>query len=580
MSVCDSRPFALDLFSQVDGANGMSIGDAQSEFVDNAKDAESPFHYTAITGVHPEAGIYMVIGLDLGHGIKKLPQLYGLGDTTVKKAEGKLGLKNTGHMAAVAAFKPVKTHYYTDTAEGPAFMCFQLQDYYEAYKSEMAPGGTRDYRKPSLNPTNYMTYNKSRTEDDTDILRAAIEMVKNPEMRSHLTNILNKAAPSHLLQIMVFKDDRLTQIADQVKAATNQFRFFYPRALANGFRIILENPDGTIMDMNGSEAISPLGSDKFPKIEYACTVRRSQNDKVLIEAVMTTAASEKIYTFWVIDAGFVARRPVAWDAATPVGSFQVRTTCISQAEQTEMTKVLGYGVRDMRGVYCEFIDRILGLPYWDGHNYGANDNAGGIRAVITFSEHAVAEELFAIQSHKHKTNIKSAHPVVKEFIKKVMRLVIDNYSNYKMNSAGKGQNPGVTAWDIDKCYRQLSGVPEPAPPAPPAPPRPPTPPPRPPTPPSPAPEPDSDTESDSDYDTDASSDEDATDPQAPLVSSSHQGSTVRLIRLEIGSTVLTFPHDGLYAEYNSIVRTRYDKLGPVRGLAYLKEFAKLHQDFA
>jgi hypothetical protein len=566
MSVSDSRPFALDFFSQVDGANGMSIGDALSEFVDNAKDAESTFHWTIVTAIHEPSKTYMVISLDHGNGLKKLPQLYGLGDTTVKKSEGKLGLKNTGHMAAVAAFKPDIVHYYTDTEEGPAFMCFRLKEYYDAYKAEMAAGGSRDYRKATLNPTNYMTYNKSRTEDDTDILSRAIDMVKTPEVRAALTNIRSKAACNHLLQIMVFSDDRSASISDHLKDATNQFRFYYPKALQGGFQIGLEQANGHVLRVMGDNSISPLGAGTFPRITYKCKARRTTNDRLLIEVQMTVGDSEKMYTFWMADAGFVTRRPQTWDASKPMGDFDMQISCISQAEQVQQAQDLGYGVRDMRGVYCEFIDRILGLPYWDGHNFGANDNAGGVRAVITFREHAVAEELFAIQSHKHKTNIKSAHPVVKDLIKKIMRHVIDNYSNYTKNTAGRGQNPGVLSWDIDKCYRQLSGIPEPPPPRPsPTPTPPPT---------------DSDSEESPDEDSEEEDSELDDDPEPRpqpqprlQLSSADQGTN---IRLEYGTTVITFPHNGLYLPLRTILYKRFQQLGPQPGLEYLQAFAHLH----
>jgi len=573
MSVSAARPFALDFASQIDGANGMTIGEGQSEFIDNAKDAGSRFNWTAITSVHEATKTYLVINLDYGEGLKKLPQLYGLGDATLKKPEGKLGLKNTGHMAAVCTFKPDSAYYYTDTTEGPAYMCFRFKEYYDAIKAEMGSG--RDYNSPTLSPTNYITCNKSRTEDDVEILSRAIDLVKSPELKNQLTNIRSKAAPTHLLQIMVFSDDRSVLISDQIRVATNTYRFYYPKALQAGFNIFLELTNGSSLSVTADEAISPLGSPAFPRIMCACNIRRT-GGQVMIQATMTATGQEAAFKFWIgSDCILRPNKVLTWDAATDVGTFDMHLSCISQAEQMEMSKKLGYGVDDMRGVYCEFIDRILGLPFWDGHNYGATKNAGGVRALINFTKHSVAEELFAIQSHKHKTNIKGAHPVVKEFIKKLMRLVIVNYSDYRKNPAGRGQNPGVLAWDINKCYRQLLGIPEPPRPAPP--------------PPSPVPSPsltgsEDESEEESEEEEEVDSDPENRSlparpqrPQIPMLSSADQGPVVRL---EIGSTVLTFPHDGLYLQYSEIVRKRYQQLGPERGLAYLQAFAKLHQDFA
>ena len=578
MSVAESRPFALDFFSQVDGANGLGRDAAQSEFVDNAKDADSTFHWTAITSVDPETNSYFMIGLDHGDGLYELPQLFGLGEQTLKKSEGKLGLKNTGHMAAIAAFKPDAVYYYSQAS----CMSFKIKEFSQAYKAEMSAEGGRDYRKGTLNPTKYMRFNDSPTENDSAVLTKAIASVKTPELSSMLENIRNKLTTKYLLQIMVFSNDRNAALAKELWDATNTFRFYYAKALQNGFQIHLEMPSGDAKHLDGEDTISPLGN-AFQRLQFQCEVRRV-NKRILMEVTMSTIpVTEVAPQFWVsgtTTADLTLEKPMSWDSGKSLGNFTIQTTCLSQAEQLEQTrKLVPYTVDNLRGVYCEFMDRILGLPYWDGHNYGAAKNAGGVRAVITFEKHAIAEKLLAISSHKHKTNLKESHPVVKDFIKKVVRLVVDNYSYTGLNTAGKGQNPGVATWDVNKCYRQMLGLPEPAviddggedtssegstdteddddsvPPPPPDDAQPQPAPPAPaPAPPAPAPQ-----------------------PLLPILSFS---STPTDIRLELNDTVITFPHDSKYSLFRDIIRSKYMTLGAEEGLAYIEELAEVQRRYA
>jgi hypothetical protein len=580
MSVSESRPFALDFFSQVDGANGLGRDAAQSEFVDNAKDAESSFHWTAVTSVDPETNTYFMIGLDHGTGLYELPQLFGLGEQTLKKSEGKLGLKNTGHMAAIAAFKPDAVHYYSQAS----CMSFKIKEFSQAYKAEMSAEGGRDYRKGSLNPTKYMRFNDSPTENDAAILSKAIASVKTPGLRSLLENIRSKLTPTYLLQIMVFSNDQNAALAKELWDATNTFRFYYAKALQNGFQIHLEMPSGDAKHLVGENTISPLGSDAFQRLRFECEVRRA-NKRILMEVTMSTdPGTEVAPQFWVsgtTSADLTLQKPMSWDSGKSLGNFTIQTTCLSQAEQLEQTRqLMPYTVDNLRGVYCEFMDRILGLPFWDGQNYGAAKNAGGVRAVITFEQHAIAEKLLAISSHKHKTNLKESHPVMKNFIKKVVHLVVDNYSYTGLNTAGKGQNPGVATWDLNKCYRQMLGLPEPVviddggessgeedassddstdtedddDSVPPPPPDSPQPAPPAPAPPAPAPP----------Y-------------RLPLLGIS---STATHIRLELNDTFITFPHDSKFLSFSDIIKSKYMTLGAEQGLAYIKELAELQLRYA
>ena len=578
MSVSESRPFALDFFSQVDGANGLGRDAAQSEFVDNAKDAESSFHWTAVTAVDPETNSYFMIGLDHGTGLYELPQLFGLGEQTLKKSEGKLGLKNTGHMAAIAAFKPDAVYYYSQGS----CMSFKIKEFSQAYKAEMSSEGSRDYRKGSLNPTKYMRFNDSPTENDTAVLTKAIASVKTPGLRGLLENIRSKLTPTYLLQIMVFSNDRNDALAKELWDATNTFRFYYAKALQNGFQIHLEMPTGDAKHLGGENTISPLGSQAFQRVRFECEVRRA-NKRILMEITMSTDPDTEIAPqFWVsgtTSADLTLQKPMSWDSGKSLGNFTIQTTCLSQAEQLEQTRQLvPYTVDNLRGVYCEFMDRILGLPFWDGHNYGAAKNAGGVRAVITFEQHAVAEKLLAISSHKHKTNLKESHPVMKDFIKKIVRLVVDNYSYTGLNTAGKGQNPGVATWDVNKCYRQILGLPEPAI------------------------DDDHDSggedsgseEEEEEDDDDDDDDDDSVPPPppdspqpspappapAPMLPILSISSTNTHIRLELNDTVITFPHDSKYLLFRDIIRAKYMTLGAEEGLAYIEELAEVQRRYA
>ena len=56
MSVIESsQPFALTYLNQIDGANGLGITEALTEFIDNAEDANSPcFLNASATDMKPK----------------------------------------------------------------------------------------------------------------------------------------------------------------------------------------------------------------------------------------------------------------------------------------------------------------------------------------------------------------------------------------------------------------------------------------------------------------------------------------------------------------------------------------------
>ena len=201
MSISESQPFSLVFAQEANGSNGLTYTESQTEFIDNAQDAQSSFHMTILTEEHPDTNLCMKADLDFGKGIEDLPHIYGLGKKTQKKENGNRGLKNKGHLAAVGRFQPIRITYYTKCNGKFLAMDFEVQAMLDAISKTMETD--RDYRQ--VDHRDYMTVHKCWNDDIRKRLNQLISLVEDDSL---LCQIATNDVDSYFLQIMEYNNDK------------------------------------------------------------------------------------------------------------------------------------------------------------------------------------------------------------------------------------------------------------------------------------------------------------------------------------------------------------------------------------
>ncbi len=575
MSIADARSFAADFLGQINGANGMAIDAALSEFIDNSRDAGSPEFCLGLTD--PQDDTWHMIFCDLGHGIKDIPSVFGLGQNTVKKTEGKTGLKNTGHLAAVSTFRPDSLTYFSKADNRDASLTFDIQAMMEARDLVMGEDGTRDWKDPRLNIGHFMQFHpRGRTEEEVDLLDRVIRLVKSDTLRARFTDIRYKTGGNHFAAVYTFKNTNARMMDQEILKALNFFRLSYCTPLRDGFKIHYESLSAPITrTLDATQALSPLG-DVTPTTITASVYKAGSS--VLLECILNREGQETTRTFWASASGLLQGRPVSIAPATLEGTLEISLTTVSKTVEDSQAATLGFPVEDLRGIYPAFNNRILGLPYYDGKSYGARRNAGGVRILVSYTAHAIAENYMAIQSHKHKTDLGNAHPTIKKFLRDILKTTINKFSSYNVKRS-------LHTCPVDTFYRLLLELPLPRAPTPPTPPvpgeneqngntnggtrndghddptpgdpnpvvpRPPTPPPVPPVPVPPVPQPQHTT---------------------PLTLSRYGTQ----IRVAIGALRYSFAHNDLFAEHSAVLRAGVQRrTTPTDVRRFLEAYVALH----
>ena len=588
MSIADSRSFAADFLGQINGANGMAIDAALSEFIDNSRDAGSiefclgltePSSATALDGnlsraaasprhsTEPESDTWHLVFCDMGHGIKDIPAVFGLGQNTIKKSEGKTGLKNTGHLAAVSTFRPDSLTYFSKCEGVYASFTFDIQAMMEARDLVMSPEGSRDWKDPRLNIGHFMqNHPTSRTEEEVDLLDRVIRLVKSDTLRARFTDIRYKTGGMHFAAVYTFKNTNARMMDQEILKALNFFRLSYCTPLRNGFKIHYESLSAPITrTLDATQALSPLG-DPVPTTITASVYKAGSS--VILECVLNREGQETTRSFWASASGLFQSRPVSIAPATLEGTLEISLTTLSKTAEDSQAATLGFPVEDLRGIYPAFNNRILGLPYYDGKSYGARRNAGGVRMLVSYTAHTIAENYMAIQSHKHKTDLGNAHPTIKKFLRDILKTTINKFSSYNVKRS-------LHTCPVDTFYRLLLELPIPQAPVPPRP----TPPVLP-TPPAPSDEEDSDSDEEPEEDPAPRPPAPPTPPAPPAPA---QASLIlsrygTQIRIGIGALRYSFAHNDLINEHVAILRAGFERRrgSPNDVKRFLEAYVALH----
>ena len=479
MSVIESsQPFALTYLNQNDGANGLGVTEAITEFIDNALDANSSCIHMATTNL-------AFIMLDLGHGIENLASLYSLSTEVKKKPKGKRGMKNVGHLSATGRFNPDFATYITRVGNGkPSILECKWGTMREnAIKIRNSGGNMRE-----VDHRTYMSGAACWTDDARDRVKDIITQLPGIPLKKFLEDILENRIAHYTLAMFAYAAPQ-SGLDDDLELAIQDCRWIYAEALSNGFEITYQS--SKVIDH--SKTVFG-GKKKEPEIVPLTLLKKEDIIQILgnpsvfrplaVEVefrkhtegtLLKVAFKDSPYCFWLTDIKALMGHPLRkkdilekepstyWNVAKPISGdgtpaiARISTTILTKAAQDEQVTALERtSISDAdktRGIYIQYVDRILGAPYWAPSGWGAQRNAGGIRCLFEFDEPVIGEEYVKILTEKNRTNCKNSHPLLKE----LFDIMVDKAMDFKDKVMGQKRDVGMSIWDVQDFYEVLFG---------------------------------------------------------------------------------------------------------------------------
>jgi hypothetical protein len=255
---------------------------------------------------------------------------------------------------------------------------------------------------------------------------------------------------------MEYNNDKQTEINDEFLKNYKSLNLFYYKSLENKFNIDFQPVSGEKISLTSKDAVNPLGSSKFARILINGKIIQVDGNKTYLSCELSIEGYSGSKKFWFVDTPVDKIKRIRIVEEEPVltnmvehGDFELRITVISDQETITQKDSTGFGVDELRGLYCLYIDRILGMPYFS-KLWGAARNAGGIRAELRFNNQSFAENYLLIQSQKHRTNLDNSHRILQGLFKSTIGNIIKKYSNYTTDSS-----KGITHWNLNDVYNTI-----------------------------------------------------------------------------------------------------------------------------
>ena len=455
----ESPPFALLMLQEIDGGNGLTITAAQTELLDNSLDAESQFTTCVTTRLSSATQKCYKVDFDHGEGVADLGSLLGLSSEVKKKGVGKRGLKNKGHRSALCRFKPEHITYMSKVAGSkPTFLEFELGKMFTDWKQ--TEKGSRNYR--DVDHRAYMQSTRSCTDDIRSRLEDVITLVRDETIKGQLQSILDGKTEHFFLQIMEYSS-LPEDLEEELKVCMNSCQLYYYQALRNGKEFNYLPSDGHLVRLCKKDALNPLGDhSKFQRLLSEVEIRVI-NDGTLLQikiGVEGITPEDERKTFWLTDSPSLIKdkrcktillqsEPTPWADALSSTTITIRTSCISDEEQIVQTTAFKSKKDILRGLYCQFMDRILGLPFFP---WAALRNVGGIRAEVHFTDHVAAEKYMAIQCEKHRTDLTNSPRIMLKLFEHLVWKIAEAYSHTGTRTA----HSGITEWNLNEAFTVIT----------------------------------------------------------------------------------------------------------------------------
>lgn len=447
------------MLQEIGGANGLTITAAQTELFDNSLDAESQFTTCVTTRLSSATQKCYKVDFDHGEGVADLGSLLNLSSEVKKKSVGKRGLKNKGHRSALGRFNPAHITYVSKVAGSkPTFLEFDLGKMIAAWKQ--AEKGSRNYR--DVDHRAYMQSTRSCTDDIRSRLEDVITLVTDETIKGQLQSILDGKTEHFFIQIMEYSS-LPEDLEEELKVCMNSCQLYYYQALRNGKEFNYLPSDGHLVRLCKKDALNPLGDhSKFQRLLSEVEIRVI-NDGTLLQikiGVEGITPEDERKTFWLTDSPSLIKdkrcktillqsEPTPWADALSSTTITIRTSCISDEEQTVQTTAFKSKKDILRGLYCQFMDRILGLPFFP---WAALRNVGGIRAEVHFTDHVAAEKYMAIQCEKHRTDLTNSPRIMLKLFEHLVWKIAEAYSHTGTRTA----HSGITEWNLNEAFTVIT----------------------------------------------------------------------------------------------------------------------------
>ena len=476
----DSHPFSHKWTGIRGSSGGLTLFKAFSELYHNDRDSQkgndSGYSYTK-SYFDTETKTSYLLHWSASNGITQIEHLFSLGNTIHKKGADNIGDKNHGHAASVAFFNPTSMYSESKALSNGNYqsLSFKVKEFDDRVE-KMNTGEETDYRAISVKE--YMTIRRDKDEMQHEIITRIKNSIDDNEMKSDLESILDSNKPSYMLHLMIFDQNHLyskSLIDDEYIELFKTISLYYGDILKENYTIKFEassqpikGPITRIADSN--TAISPtIEQDIHHPIHVTCSMNEYTNKKTkeidtFIKGEMRVEGHN--CTFYVENATSEKRKvyPIRfeskkeWEHAIEKGSFTLSLNCPSKQLFTAYSNRLGCdikGIDEARGVLMKLFGCILGKPSWDKESMGSQRNAGYFNIIVDMCSKNTANTYFGLKSNKHNSDLLDSHPIIRNFIGKIVKGIIDNYSSYKVSTS----TSGVKLWDSDKVFNQLLGKP-------------------------------------------------------------------------------------------------------------------------
>ena len=468
----DSQPFSHKWTGIRGTSGGLTLFKAFSEWYHNDCDSQKDSGYSYTKSYFDvDTKTAYILHWSGSSGISQIEHLFSLGSTIVKKSSDNIGDKNHGHAAAVAFFNPTSM-YSESLADGKyQSLTFKVKDFDDRVE-KMNTGEETDYRAISVK--DYMSIKREKNALYHEITTKIKDSIVDSEMKSDLESIMASNKSSYMLHLMTFDQNHLyskSLIDDEYNNLFKSISVYYCDILKDNYTIKFEASSKPIKGpitrvADSTTAISPiLDPEVYHPIHIACSMYEYTNKKT--EEIDTFMKGEMRVEghscrFYVENGGTEKRKvyPIRfeskkeWSNAIEKGSFALSLNCPSKQLFTAYSNHLG-SVDEARGVLMKMFGCILGKPSWDKESMGSQRNAGYFNIMVDMLSKNTANTYFGLKSNKHNSDLLDSHPVIRYFIGKIVKGIIDNYASYKVSTS----TSGVKVWDSCHIFKQLLNKP-------------------------------------------------------------------------------------------------------------------------
>lgn len=464
-----------------EGANGLEINHAISEFIDNSFDAGARKCQLALVPVPGTTKCDLVIA-DIGEGLTDPLVLYSTSRTgTIKKPAGSRGLKNYGYRAAIGRLSPTTIfNLGRKVGSRASTLKLQLGSLYAAIDRANAAGccNYHEIDRDILPEIQRISVASGLNDEAYEVLDELLAAMRAPgrdygSLTTTIQGIRNNTQPSYCLHILRF-DTLPADLETQIVEAFKSYKLTYYKDLVD-HELEFFGAEMPHLHYTAADACDPLGPATVPRLHCKLEFRIPEGTDIktaphFIGYTLTdpaTSATAKFYATCTastpefrdgVGAGspLTCTTPTGWDLAIKTSTQNLLISAPSDAEARHVqTHLLGSSlyssVEDMRGVYIRYVGRILGKPVY-GAQWEDPRNVGPLRVELSADDQETAEKYWAIQTRKHVAVYENLHKPLRFALNWLVNNII---IKKRLHSKLKLRGSGVTDWRFASLCRLM-----------------------------------------------------------------------------------------------------------------------------